>query len=201
MVISMQKVAQIFRVLIFLLAFVLPLLSYNFRGDLQSYSKQEAEKVLRLIDQIQKEQMEQGETGGSKKVTVTESELNSYMAYRIETEQSDIMKELRLKLYEKNRVEGKIYVDLRGRNLPKILRPEMNFYLDGTIEVREGLVRLNLKSLYLESQKIQPQMLNMVIYIGSKSQGTEPFRLDDWFELPYGIKNIETDKGFATFYY
>lgn len=169
-------------------------------AEIQNYSKHEAEKVLQLIDQIQREQAE-SETGGQRKVVVTENELNSYIAYRIEAERSEVLKELRLKIFDKNRVEGKIYIDLRGQDLPKILRPEMNFYVDGSIEVEGGFVRLNLKSLYLENQKIQPELLNMVIYLGSKSQNTEPFRLDDWFELPYGIKDIKSEKGHATFFY
>ncbi len=85
--------------------------------------------------------------------------------------------------------------------LPGKSLKEMNFYLDGTFEVQESMARLKLKSIYLERQKILPEMMNMVIYVGSKSQGTEPFRLDDWFELPYGIKNIESESGLATFYY
>lgn len=193
-------VGRVFIILSFLLIFSFPLSSSALQNKIRSYSKQEVEKVLRLIEQIQKEKMK-SETGGSKKVTVTESELNAYIAHRIETEGSEVLKELRVKIYKKNRIEGKIYVDLRGQDLPKIFRPEMNFYLDGTIEVKEGLARLKLDSIYLEKQKIRPEMLNMVIYIGSKSQGTEPFRLDDWFELPYGIKNIESANGIATFYY
>jgi hypothetical protein len=185
---------------LFLQSALFSLSSLGLQNESQNYSRQEAERVMRLIEKIHREQSE-GETGGLKKVAVTESELNSYIAYRIEAEQSDIMKELRLKIFEKNKIEGKVYVDLRGQDLPKILRPEMNFYFGGTLEVREGLVRLNLESLFLESQKIQPELLNMVIYIGSKSQGTEPFRLDDWFELPYGIQDFETAKGRATFYY
>jgi len=200
MIIAKRTVGQIFIILSFLLITFFPLLSSDLQSENQNYSKQEAEKVLRLIDRIQKEQMER-EAEGVREVVVTEGELNSYIAYRIEAEGSEVLKELRLKIYEKNRLEGKIYIDLRGQDLPKILRPEMNFYLDGTIEVKDRMARLKLKSIYLESKKISPEMLNMVIYLGSKSQGTESFRLDDWFELPYGIKNIESENGSATFSY
>jgi hypothetical protein len=56
-----------------------------------------------------------------RKIVITESELNSYIAYRIETEKEKIMKEFRLKLYKKNRIEGKVLVDLRGQKIPKFL--------------------------------------------------------------------------------
>ena len=166
-----------------------------------NYSKEEALKVFGLIEQIQVEQLQSSSTGNQKNVSVTESELNSYIAYRIDVEHSDIMKELRLKLFDKNRVEGKIFIDLRGQDLPKVLRPEMNLYFDGTLEIEEGKVRLVLKELFLEDQRIQPSVLDMIIYIGSKIQGEEPFSIGDWWELPYGIKDVKMEKGRAIFYY
>ena len=166
----------------------------------KSYSLKEVEKVFKLIAQIQQEQLVPNQ-GKLREVTVTESEFNSYIAYRIEVEKSDIMKELRLKLFNKNKIEGKIFIDLRGQELSGLLRPEMNLYFGGVLETQEGMVRLDLDSLYLEDQPIQPKILDMVIYFGSKIQGTEPFSLNDWFELPYGIKDVKTEKGRAVFYY
>jgi hypothetical protein len=31
--------------------------------------------------------------------------------------------------------------------------------------------------------------------------GSEPFSMSDWWELPYGIKDIKTERGKAAFYY
>jgi len=111
------------------------------------------------------------------------------------------MKGLRLKLFKKNKVEGKIYIDLRGQELSGLLRPEMNLYFGGILETKDRMVRLDLKSLYLEDQPIQPKILDAVIYFGSKIEGTEPFSLNDWFEFPYGIKDVKIEKGHAVFYY
>ena len=166
----------------------------------ENFSIKEVEKVLGLIAQIQKKQLEPHQ-GKLREVAVTENELNSYIAYRIEVEKSDIMKELRLKLFEKNKIEGKIYIDLRGQELSGLLRPEMNLYFGGTLETKDGMVRLDLKSLYLEDQPIQPKILDAVIYFGSKIQGMEPFSMNDWFELPYGMKDVKTEQGRAVFYY
>lgn len=164
------------------------------------YSVQKALKVIKLIDRIQLEQLEKG-SDDTRKVEVTESELNSYIAYRIEVEKEDIMRELELKLFDDNKIEGKIFIDLEGQNLPKILRPQMTFYMGGRLEVEKGKVRLDLEDLFLENQRIQPAVLDLVIFIGSKIQGTESFGMSDWWELPYGIKNIKTEKGRAFFYY
>jgi hypothetical protein len=164
------------------------------------YSLQEALKVIKLIDRIQLEQLEKA-NDETRKIVVTESELNSYIAYRIDVEQEDIMKELRLKLFDDDRIEGKIVVDLEKQNLPKILRPKMTFYMGGKLEVENGKVRLDLKDLFLESQRIQPAILDLVIFIGSKIQGTEAFSMGDWWDLPYGIQKMETRQGEAIFYY
>ena len=132
---------------------------------------------------------------------MTESELNSYIAYRIESEKEDIMKELRLKFLENNKIEGMVVIDLRGQALPKFLPPQMTFFLGGILEVDGKWVRINLKHLFLENQRIQPEILDLVIFIGSRIQNSEPFSLEDWFELPYGIKDIKTQERGIVFYY
>ena len=126
---------------------------FVFSSDKSNYSLQEALKVLKLIEKIQIEQLEEGRDDLSK-VVVTESELNSYIAYRIETEKEEIVKELRLKLFNENKIEGKILIDLRGQKLPKLLRPQMNLYFGAKVEVKDGNVRMAIKELFLEEQPI-----------------------------------------------
>lgn len=166
----------------------------------QNYSLQEAQKVLKAIDKIVDEQFRK-DKDSLKKIIITESELNSYIAYRIETEKEEIMKELSLKLFKANRIEGKIFIDLTGQKIPKFLRPRMVFYFGGELIVKESQAKLDFKELYLEGQPIQPLILDLIIYIASKLENTEASSINDWYELPYGIKNIETQKGKAIFYY
>jgi len=164
------------------------------------YSLEEARKVLRLIERIQKEQLKPN-VRKLRKVVVTESELNSYIAFRIETEKEEVMKELHLKLFKDNSIEGKIFVDLRGRKLTKFLRPEMNLYFGGRIEVKDGRVRLAIKDLFLEDQPVQPMVLDLIILIASRIDKTEASSIYNWYDLPYGIKDVKTDSGEAAFYY
>lgn len=185
---------------IFLGCIFLSLFLFPFLDESSKYSLQEARKVFRLIDKIQEEQLKEYE-GPLRKVEITESEFNSWIAYRIETEKEEIMKELRLKIFKNNMLEGKIYFDLRGQNIPRLLRPEMNLYFRGKVEVKDAKVRIALKSLFLEEQPIQPKILDLIIYVSSKIQNTEASSINDWYELPYGIKDIKTQNGKATFYY
>lgn len=166
----------------------------------QDYSVKEALKVLDIIDKIEREQLVKG-TDDIRTVDVTVNEFNSYVAHRIKTENEEVLKELRFKLFDKNRIEVMALVDLKGQKLPKYLKPEMIIYFGGTLEVQDGGVRLKLKDLFLGNQRIQPMVLDLVIFIASKIQNTEPSSIEDWYELPYGIKDIKTQPGRATFYY
>ena len=181
-------------------AILVPVFLSGFFQNTPGYSLKEAKKVLGLIDKIQKEQLERGNRA-MRNVDVTESELNSYIAHRIKVEQEEILKELRMKMFDENRVEWMIVVDLEGANLPKILKPRMTFFMGGKLEVKEGRVRLDMKDLFLENQRIQISVFDLVIFIGSRLMGSEPFSMSDWWELPYGIKDIQTQNGKATFYY
>lgn len=166
----------------------------------EKYSAQDARKVFRLIDKIQSEQLTEYH-GSLREVTITENELNAYVAFRIESEQENILKELSFKLLSDNRIEGKIFIDLKNHKVPKILRPEMNFYFSGKLETKDGKVRLNPKLLFLEDQPIKLEILDLVTLIASKIQKTEITGLTDWYDLPLGIKEVRTQKGKAAFYY
>ena len=166
----------------------------------QNYSLPEVQKVLRVIDNMIAAQFQE-DRDVLEQVEITESELNSYFTYRIETEKEEIMKELSLKIFDDQRLEGKIFIDLEGQKIPKILRPQMNIYMGGKIIIQDGKIRLDIKSIYLDGQSIQPMVLDLIIFIAAKIENFEPYSLSDWYELPYGIKNIETQKGKATFYY
>jgi len=177
-----------------------PLLASQTVDKSRNYSLQEVQKVLKAIAQMKREQF-RADKDVLKKVAVTESELNSYIAYRIEVQKEEVMRELQLKLFPENRIEGRIVVNLEGQKLPKFLKPQMTFYFSGDVKVKDKKVKLDVKDLFLEGQRIQPMVLDLIIYIASKIENTEATSIDDWYELPYGIKNIVTEKGKATFYY
>lgn len=164
------------------------------------YSIDEARRVFQIIEQLEQSILNNNQRNLDS-VIVTESELNSYFAYRIEAENEEIMTQLHLKILKNNKIEGKIHIDLRGQNIPEFLRPEMNIYFSGKVEVEDGKGRILMKKLFLEDQPIQPQVLDAIIFIASKLQNYEPTSLYDWYELPFGIKDIVTKKKQAVFFY
>lgn len=180
-----------------LLLFFLSSSLLSFGGE--KYSLEEVSKVLKAIDKIRSESLE--ESKRPRKIVITEKELNSYIAYRIETEKEEITREISLKLFEENKIEGKIVIDLRDQEIPKFLKPEMNFYLAARLEVQNGKARLDIKKLFLENQPVPPLLLDLVIYISAKLEKTQASSINDWYELPYGIDDIETHLGWVSIYY
>jgi len=182
-------------------AFIFFLLSFStLSSGIQDYSLPEARKVLKAIDKMESEQPRE-DNDSLKKIVITEKELNSYIAYRIETEKEEIMKELRLKLFKRNKIEGKVLIDLRGQKIPKFIRPQMTLFFGGKLEVKKGRARLNIKDLFLEDQRVKPTILDVILDLASKINKTEASSMNDWHELPYGIKDIKTNRRKATFYY
>ncbi len=166
----------------------------------QDGSRKEALRVLGLIEKIQQEQLART-TARLRTVAVSESELNSYIAYRIQSEKEEVMKELSLKLLDKNRIEGKIGLDLRGQRLAFFLKAELNFYFEADIISREGKARLEIKRLFLEEQQVQSALLDLAISIAARLSHSKASSLNDWYELPYGLKSLETRRGRLTVTY
>ncbi|MCJ7581969.1 MAG: hypothetical protein MUP98_15765 [Candidatus Aminicenantes bacterium] len=197
-----QKMNHFFKALVFIFCVFL----MNCRQPQKSeysqsqYSIEEARRVFQIIGQLEQKLLKNSQKNQDS-VIVTESELNSYFAYRIETEKEEIMKQLHLKILKNNKIEGKIQIDLRGQKIPDFLRPEMKIYFSGKIEVKNGKGRILMKKLFLEDQPIQPQVLDAILFIASKLQNYEPTSLYDWYELPFGINNITTKNQQAVFFY
>ena len=181
--------------------FIFLLLSFSILSSgIQDYSLPEARKVLEAIEKMESGQP-RGDKDSLKKIVITEKELNSYIAYRIETENEEIMKELRLKLFKRNKIEGKVLIDLKGQKIPEFIRPQMTLFFGGKLEVKKGKARLNIKDLFLEDQRLKPTILDVILNIASKIKDMEVSSMNDWYDLPYGIKDIKTNRHKATFYY
>jgi len=191
----MEKYKDITAVCGILFVFVFSNISFT-QSD---YSLEEALKVLGLIEKVEAER-ENDYSGPLRKVVLTESELNSYFAFLIE-HQEDVMRELKLKLFDENRIEGKVLLRFKGQNLPLLLNHRMVFYFSGVLKVKQGTARLVIRELFLNKEPVEPLLLDTVIYLSSKFLGTENSSLNEWYELPYGIKDVRTEQGQAYFYY
>ena len=190
-----NRPSPVWVLLFFFLFFVLP-----GNAELGRQVEEDAQKVLEIIDRIQNDKSPA--SGGTMRTeVVSERELNAYIVYLIETEREETLKELRLKLLPRNKVEGKIFIDLSSRRIPGFLKSQMNIYFAGTLETEGPKVRVLVESLYLEEQRIQTALLDMLIAVISQFEQKETVRIEDWFDLPYGIRRLETRRGELVVFY
>ncbi len=126
----------------------------------------------------------------------SERELNAYIAHRIETEGEDILTDLRLKLFPGNRIEGLAVIDLRDRKLPAFIKPHDEHHLRRrSRDASAGKARIRFESLYLEQQRIQTALLDMIVPTVAGSKGRNPSGSTTGTSFPYGIIGLETRQG------
>lgn len=134
-------------------------------------------------------------------VEVTERELNAYIAYRLAQESEPVCDGLTVKLLDHNHVLGKMRFDARRLNLDTLLGENLEFDFKGVFQTRDGAARIDLISLQLNGQPIDPQVLDFVIHTAALVYHTESSGIGDWYELPKGIKRISGYRAKAVLYY
>ncbi len=113
------------------------------------------------------------------------------------SEENPTLKSLKLKLAPGNLVEGWVILDLTSQGLSG----EHNLYFAARVEQQGRRVRLNFSSLFLETQRVQPEIVNALIDLVARARGLEARHLDDWYDLPEGIARVETGPGSLLIYY
>lgn len=179
----------------------LALLALPGRGtQISAAARLDALKVIRFLDKAAADSLMK-KTVRPGRMDFTESEFNAYIAYRIEAEKEPIMKELQLKLFDQNRIEGKIGIDLRGQKLPAVLKPQMNLFFEGVFTTQDERIRLDFRKLFLDGQRVPNWVLDMIIYVASKLGKTDTGGVNDWYDLPYGVKDLKTTAGRVSVYF
>jgi len=191
---------KILRLVLLGAAMLYPLFFFPQAAELPASMRKDAEKVLRALDKIQAESLTK-KTGGLKRADFTEAELNAYIAYRIDAEKEEVMRELILKLFPENRIEGKASLDLSGARLPLGLKPKMNLYFEGRVVTAGGAVRLDFQKLFIEDRAMPMMLLDLIILAAAAVGKSEAVGINDWYELPYGLKEIKTSAQKLSLYY
>jgi hypothetical protein len=168
--------------------------------ELQEAARKTAERVLRTLDRIEAESLS-GRKGRLKRIDFSEEELNAYVACRIEAEKEGALRDLALKLFADNRVEGKAFLDLGGANLPFGLKPRLHLYFEGRVETRGGAVKLGFAKLFIEDRAVPLTLLDLIIATAAAAGKADGGSINDWYALPYGIKEIKTGRQKISLYY
>ena len=152
--------------------------------------------ILRTI-----ERQPPGSSGRDLTAEVTEKELNAYIAYRLAQEKEPVCDSLTVKLLDHNHVHGKMRFDAQRLNLDTLLGENLDFDFKGVFLTRDGAARIDLISLQLNGQPVDPQVIDFVIHTAALVYHTESSGIGDWYELPKGIKRINVKKANAVLYY
>ncbi|MGB9907008.1 MAG: hypothetical protein ACPLRR_06455, partial [Candidatus Saccharicenans sp.] len=120
----------------------------------------------------------------------SETQVSAFFQYLFQ-EQTSSLRSLTLKIFPGSRIEGWIVLGLGQQPGAS----SQNLYFTARMEQEGRKVRLNFSSLYLETQRIQPAVINALIDLIARVQGLEARHLDDWYDLPEGIAGLETAAG------
>jgi len=162
--------------------------------------RRDALKVQKELDRIEADHFP-GKTGPMKSIQITETELNAWMAYRLEEQKEDVLRELVLKLFADNRIEGKAFVDLSKAHLPLGLKPRMNLYFSARVIVQAGAAKVEFEKLFIEGQPVSMILLDLMITVSSELGKSDAGSIKDWIVLPYGLKDLRGEPGRVRLYY
>lgn len=163
-------------------------------SDVDAATRARAERIFSALDAFRTD----GRSGtgrAPRRLTLSEDEVNAYIACRIADEDEPVLKDLRLKLLGKNGFEGRAGLDFSGAPGAGPFRGRMTLLFRGRLESAAGRARVDLEEIFCEGQRIQTDLLDFLILVGSRITGNEPFSLKDWFDLPEGVRELEGEKG------
>jgi len=170
------------------------------RGGVQDPGSDRVQRVLKALDAIQAESLIPG-TRPLRRSDFDEGDFNAYIAYRLEEGKEDVLRELKVKLLDENRIEGRALVDLSRQKIPSFIKPRLNLYFEGRLAIKDGKGRFECRKLFLEGSEVPLLVLDTLIDIAVRLGKTDAESIRAWVDLPYGIKDLKTRAGGLSLYY
>jgi len=170
------------------------------RADVPPDIRDRALKVIAALEKLEAD-ASRAKSRPPQSTTVTESDLNVWIAYRVATEMGTFVKSIELRLLDSDRAEGKIAIDLSGSPASLLLPSRADFYFSARGETKDGKIRITMDSLFLGTQRLSPAFIDSVISIVAGLQGQPATSLKDWYPLPYGIRRLQSRPGRLICYY
>jgi hypothetical protein len=169
-------------------------------------TKRDAELLRQKVATINAEAEKPTKQG--RQTTVTETEVNAYLAYDAGTQIPVGVVEPSVSILGTGRLSGRAVVDLdavrKQRNPTSLLDP-MN-YLSGRLPVsatgvlttNKGMGRFQLESAYISSIPVPKLLLQEIVsYYSKTKENPAGINIDDPFALPAKIREIRVERGQA----
>jgi len=143
-----------------------------------------------------------------RRTTVTEGEVNSYIAFEAREQVPTGVVEPYITILGGGRVSGRAIVDLdavRKQKNPTSLLDPMNYLMGrlpvtatGMLRTTNGVGRFELESAAVSRVPVPKLLLQEIVsYYSRTPQNPAGINLDDPFELPARIREIQVDRGQA----
>jgi hypothetical protein len=147
-------------------------------------------------------------TGTPRRTTLTESELNSWFAFRAQPLLPVGITQPTVTIIGNGKLLGAATVDLDalgksraaagGLNLWSYLAGRVPLSVTGVLQTRDGRGRFELQAADISGVSIPKTLLQeLVSYYTRSAENPQGLRLDDPFDLPAGIKQIDVGQGQA----
>ena len=169
-------------------------------------SRQQADVFERKIETIERHGAKSPRP--PQRTRVSESEINSWFAYRSETVLPDGLTKPTLTIVGNGKVSGTATLDLdavakarqsgRTFDLWNLVGGQMPVTVEGIVRTRGGRARFELQEAWVSGVPVPKRMVQeLVSYYSRTPRHPSGRRLEEDFELPAGIQSIEMSPGAA----
>jgi hypothetical protein len=169
-------------------------------------SRQQADVFERKIDTIERHGAKSPRP--AQRTPVTESEINSWFAYRSEPVLPDGLTKPALTIAGNGKVSGTATLDLdavakarqsgRTFDIWNLVGGQMPVTVEGIVRTRGGRGRFELQEAWVSGVPVPRRVVQELLSYYSRTPGhPSGRRLDEDFELPAGIQSIEMSPGAA----
>jgi len=145
---------------------------------------------------------------GHARTTVTESEVNGYLAMELGNDLPEGVVSPTVTLLGQGRTTGQAVVDLdrvrQGMGATGVLNPlrylrgRLPVVATGTIESRDGVARLQFESATVSGVRVPKVVIQQIVgYYSRSARFPSGVNLDDPFTLPARIREIQVERGQA----
>lgn len=170
-------------------------------------SPQQADLFSQKVARIQ-QQADSPKTAGPLRTSLSQDELNSWIAYRGQSKFPAGVSQLQLNMLGQGRVTGQAIVDLgevgKRRTTGGAFDPwsyvggRVPLTITGVLRSQNGMARFDMEEAHVSGVPVPSSMLQELVgYYSRTERQPMGIRLDETFELPANIRQIEVGQGSA----
>jgi hypothetical protein len=172
-------------------------------------TKAHADSMAKKIAVIQRQGSERAPSGAKRRTPVSEAELNSWFAFQGLPLLPTGLTEPKLRIVDNRTVVGDGVVDLDvvaksratgggGFDIWNLIGGRVPVTVTGFISARGGKGRFELQSAQVAGVPVSPRVVQLLLgYYSRSASHPDGLRLDQEYELPSGIREIELSPGTA----